>query len=132
MLFSKLKGQGAANVVGARQRVARRGHGHTRATALSRARLARSFYVDVLRGREVWDAEAAGACQLSFMIEGTRVDVNTHAATEGAPLALCVGDPDRLAERCWDAGYSVDVRQDSTGTTMSLIDPFGNRIDLVR
>lgn len=91
--------------------------------------VARAFYCDVLNGRQVWDSERIGS--LSFIVEGTRIDVNTSAVDDSEPVILSVDNPDGLAERCWDAGYSVRVEHDATGMTMSVIDPFGRRIELV-
>ena len=91
--------------------------------------VARAFYCDVLRGRQVWDSERAGG--LAFIVEGVRIDVSASAAGDSEPVVLSVDNPDALAERCWDAGYSVRVHHDATGVTMSVIDPFGRRIELV-
>jgi catechol 2,3-dioxygenase-like lactoylglutathione lyase family enzyme len=101
------------------------------AIAIDTTRIARAFYCDVLRGRQVWDSEASG--NLSFMIEGARIDVTTTVAADAGPVVLSVGNPEHLAERCWDAGYSVRVDHDETGdAAMSVIDPFGRRLELVR
>lgn len=100
------------------------------AGAPSHKRIARAFYCDVMQGRQVWDSERAGG--LSFIVEGTRIDVSTSAAGDREPVVLSVDNPDVLAERCWDAGYSVRVEHDATRTTLSVIDPFGRQIDLVR
>ena len=102
-------------------------------TTLDRTRVARAFYCDVLQGRQVWEAERAGG--LSFIVEGTRIDVGASPASDREPVVLPVLDPSAVAERCWDAGYSVRVPEgeDSTaGAAVSVIDPFGRRIDLVR
>lgn len=101
------------------------------AISIEKNRIARAFYCDVLHGRQVWHSERAGS--LSFMVEGARIDMSTSAAGDSEPVVLSVGNPERLAERCWDAGYSVRVDHDPTGdATMSVIDPFGRRIELVR
>ena len=99
-------------------------------SAPNHTRTARAFYCDVLNGRQVWDSERAGS--LSFIVEGTSIDASTSAAGDREPAVLSVDNPDALAERCWDAGYSVRVDHDATGVTMSVIDPFGRRIELVR
>ncbi|HTJ22965.1 MAG TPA: hypothetical protein VL383_11255 [Gemmatimonadaceae bacterium] len=83
-----------------------------------------------MQGRQVWDSE--GASGLSFIVQGARIDVSTSAAVDREPVVLPVDNPDVLAERCWDAGYSVRVEHDATRTTLSVIDPFGRQIDLVR
>jgi hypothetical protein len=99
--------------------------------ALSRTRIARKFYCDVLRGQEVWDAERAG--NVSFIVEGTRVDVTRNRSADIEPVILSVSDPHALAERCWDAGFNVCAGQDARGfPTLAVIDPFGRRIELVR
>jgi len=97
---------------------------------LNRMRIARTFYCDVLQGQQVWDAERAG--NLSFVVEGTRIDVSPSSSLEIEPVALSVSDPHALAERCWDAGFSVRVGHDASELlTVSVIDPFGRRIELV-
>ena len=91
--------------------------------------VARAFYCDALHGRQVWDSERVGS--LSFIVAGTRIDVSTNGAGDREPVVLSVDNPDALAERCWDAGYSVRVEHDATTVRMSVIDPFGRRIELV-
>jgi catechol 2,3-dioxygenase-like lactoylglutathione lyase family enzyme len=106
---------------------------HRAPSASDRRRVARAFYCDALRGREVWDTERSrDSATLCFIVSGQRVDVSTEAPVGAAPLILSVGNPQRLAERCWDAGFSVHVDNDLSGSTMvSVTDPFGRRIDLV-
>jgi catechol 2,3-dioxygenase-like lactoylglutathione lyase family enzyme len=92
---------------------------------------ARAFYCDVLRGRQVWRTGRAGAgASLWFVVAGSIVEVGSNVSST-PPVVLHVDDPDGLAERCWDAGFSVQVHQDATGQTLvSVVDPFGRRIDL--
>lgn len=105
--------------------------GRGSAAALNRTRIARTFYCDVLKGQQVWDADRAG--NLSFVVEGTRVDVSRSSSADTKPIVLPVSDPHALAERCWDSGFIVRVGQDASGfPTLSLIDPFGRCIELVR
>jgi hypothetical protein len=113
-----------------RRRNERPKSGRESAVAINKTRIARAFYCDVLHGRQVWDSERAGS--LSFVVEGARIDVSTNAAGDSEPVVLSVAKPEALAERCWDAGYSVRVDHDATGVTMSVIDPFGRRIELAR
>jgi hypothetical protein len=96
-------------------------------------RLARGFYCDALRGRQVWDTERSShSGMLSFIVSGQRVDVSPNTPVDDTPLILSVGNPQRLAERCWDAGFSVHVDNDTAGSpAVAVIDPFGRRIDLV-
>jgi len=80
------------------------------------------------------DTDQAGdSAGLSFVVGGTRIDVSTSIPVDGAPVVLTVNNPQILAERCWDAGYSVRVRHEAESAPMvSVIDPFGRRIDLVQ
>jgi catechol 2,3-dioxygenase-like lactoylglutathione lyase family enzyme len=131
MLFNKSHRHSALSTFDKRRRGDHLRFRRTRSIGLDRTRVARAFYCDVLHGRQVWDSERAGS--LSFIVEGARIDVSTSAASDGEPVVLSVANPDALAERCWDAGYSLRVDQNATGaTTMSVIDPFGRRIELVR
>ena len=131
MIFGKSHRRGSSHMVNTRRR-----HEHLRSTrglsiAPTETRLAQAFYCDVLHGRQVWDSERAGS--LSFIVQGTRIDVSMSASADSEPVVLSVGNPDALAERCWDAGYSVRVGHDGPdGTTISVIDPFGRRVELVR
>jgi hypothetical protein len=102
-------------------------------TPLNRSRIARAFYCDVLQGQQVWEERHEGDSNMSFIVEGTRIEVGTSAASDGESVVLSVLDPSAVAERCWDAGYSVRVGDDAPGEApVSVIDPFGRRIDLVR
>ena len=127
MFFGKSSMHGIGSVLrlGRRRERARSRRGS--ATASSHARIARAFYCEVLRGRQVWGAEHDRA--LSFIVEGTRIDVSPTPAAERDVVVLPVLDPEAVAERCWDAGYDVRVGDQAA---MSVIDPFGLRIDLVR
>ena len=132
MIFSKSHSRSASHIVNTRRR-----HEHLRSTTrkLSTApaptRAAQAFYCDVLGARRVWDDERPRG--LSFILDGTRIDVNTTSARRSEPVRLSVSDPQELAERCWDAGYSVLVGPETAeGAPVSVIDPFGRRIELVR
>jgi hypothetical protein len=130
MLFKNSYGQSTAVIVDTRRRHKRLMSRRESAVAMDETQIARAFYCDVLHGRQVWDSERAGS--LSFVVEGARIDVSTNAAGDSEPVVLSVANPDALAERCWDAGYNVRVDHDGTGVTMSVIDPFGRRIELAR
>ena len=132
MIFSKSQRRIACHIVNTRRR-----HEHVRPTtrklwiAPTSTRAAQAFYCDVLGARQVWDEERPRS--LSFIVEGTRIDVTTTAARKSEPVRLSVADPQQLAERCWDAGYSVLVGLETAeGAPVSVIDPFGRRIELVR
>ena len=133
MLFRKSHRHGMIAPLDVPRRPGRALVGRASAVAPDLAHAARAFYRDVLLGRQVWDTEqSAAGGRLSFIVSGQRVDVSTTTPADDSPLILSVGNPQRLAERCWDAGFSVYVGDDATGATpVSVIDPFGRRIDLV-
>ena len=92
-----------------------------------------AFYRDALGGREVWHARRGRFVKTSkFSIGRSIVDVPPDLGPNAAPIRVVVDDPDELAQRCWDAGFSVLVNEDATGgAPVSVIDPFGRRVDLV-
>lgn len=92
----------------------------------------RAFYQDVLGGREVWPTQRADSVRcLWFLVDGTLIQARAGDADRPVPIVLEVDSPEAIAERCWDAGFLVQVRTDSAGgTALSVIDPFGQRIDL--
>jgi catechol 2,3-dioxygenase-like lactoylglutathione lyase family enzyme len=102
------------------------------ALAPGAARSARLFYQKVLGGRQVWRtgrADTGGS--LWFLVGERLVEVGPDPRGVATPILLDVDDPDTLAERCWDAGFTVRVRQHPMhGPSLSLVDPFGRRIDL--
>src|SRR6058998_14014 len=90
---------------------------------------ARRFYCEVLGGREIASPEDA----LWFLVRGVLVETgNQHPCSLG-PVTLRVKDPEAMAARCWNAGYTVlvDREEHSAPATFGLLDPFGVRIDLV-
>lgn len=106
-----------------------------RTTAAVEARAktaARSFYVGVLGGRQVWPtAHHRPGRRLWFLVSGRLVEVKSEAAHDEESLLLHVDDPDAVAERAWNAGFSVRVREEGSGEPpLSVTDPFGRRIDL--
>jgi hypothetical protein len=131
MLFRKSYKRSSMTISTARRHTGRPAARRESAIAIDTTRIARAFYCDVLGGRQVWDSECSST--LSFIVENARIDVSTSVAGGSEPVALTVSNPEHLAERCWDAGYSVRVDHDATGdATMSVIDPFGRRLELVR
>lgn len=103
-----------------------------RAIAPGEAAAARAFYCNALRGRQVWPTEDVdGGGSLWFLVGLTLVEVGPNVRLTETPTVLEVDDPTAVAERCWDAGFSVRVRRDGAGeTALSLVDPFGRRVDL--
>ena len=98
----------------------------------SAAELARAFYQDALGGRHVWPAHGADAAgRLWFRVGSTLLEVRTVDGDVLPAIVLEVDAPEAVAERCWDAGFRVEVRDGAAGrTSLSVIDPFDRRIDL--
>ena len=94
---------------------------------------ARAFYGDALRGRQLRLPVRRGMTTgLWFLVGGNIVEVRTANGGAAAPIVIDVDDPDLLAQRCWDAGFTVRVGEDETGRApVSVIDPFGRRVDLM-
>jgi catechol 2,3-dioxygenase-like lactoylglutathione lyase family enzyme len=103
-----------------------------RVIAPSAASAARAFYRDALKGQQVWPAgRMGGRGTLWFRVAGALIEVVGAAVSPNAPVMLDVDDPNELAQRCWDAGFTVRMHQDATGRApLSVFDPFGRRIDL--
>lgn len=134
MLFKKSHKHTAMSALDTRRRSKHLRIRRAPSRPFDQTRIAQAFYCDVLHGRQVWDAERAGS--LSFIVEGTRIDVSASAEVDSEPIILSVADPGALAERCWDAGYNVRVGQGrgleaAEDVTVSVIDPFGRHIELV-
>ena len=94
------------------------------------AAAAHAFYVDTLRGRQVWPTEVTAAdAGLWFLVDGALIQVCPDHRDGRSPLVLAVHAPVDLAARCWDAGLDVRVREDASGgATLSVIDPIGREI----
>ena len=92
----------------------------------------RAFYQDVLGGEQVWPTridDAGGS--LWFLVGSDLLEVRVGGGDAPAPAVLTVEAPEEVAERCWDAGFLVHVRDDaSSRTVLSVVDPLGRRIDL--
>jgi hypothetical protein len=74
-------------------------------------------------------AEAPGS--LWFLIGGTLVEVSADPGAIRTAITLAVDAPYDVAERCWDAGFTVRLRHNGPRPAdVSVVDPFGRRIDL--
>ena len=94
---------------------------------------ARSFYEDVLGGRQVWATDADADAGLWFLVDGTLIEVCAAAGAAEPRIVLAVRAPVELAARCWDAGFHVRVHDDAGGrSALSVVDPFGREIVFVR
>ena len=137
MLFTGPSMHGAVSVLTPDHRIERARLGRAYSNVFNETSIARAFYCDVLRGRQVREELPDDEARLSFIVEGTRIDVDRNAADDGAPIVLSVLDPAAVAARCWDAGHTVrvelgDQSAEERETVVSVIDPFGRQIDLVR
>jgi len=88
------------------------------------------FYCGALCGQPAGYAEASGRLRRLWFRVGDAIIETGLGWRARERIALPVHDPDETAERCWDAGFSVFVHDDSPAP-LSVVDPFGRRIDLV-
>jgi len=94
---------------------------------------ARSFYGELLGGREVFPTDGdAFASSLWFLVESQLVEVGAphHDSESEETLELRVASPIGIAERCWDAGYTVRLDSAVAGRSIRVSDPFGRVITL--
>jgi catechol 2,3-dioxygenase-like lactoylglutathione lyase family enzyme len=103
---------------------------HTRERELAAAR---TFYGDVLGGRQVWPFGSAEASErLWFLVSGALIETGPEFRNTRVRVLLGAEYADDLAARCWDAGFTVQVDPGPAGrATLTLVDPFGRQIDLV-
>ena len=95
------------------------------------SRAARAFYCDALGGRQISRVTDGSAGEsLWFVIAGTLIQIDPDGPFPGPPISLAVDHPHDLAERCWDAGFSVSVGDAGTDAPVFVFDPFGRRIEL--
>ena len=67
-----------------------------------------------------------------MFVRSSRGQRATRVAThDDSSIVLEVDAAEQIAEWCWDAGFSVYVREDARGrTVLSIVDPLGRRIEL--
>jgi len=100
--------------------------------APSAAEMVRTFYEDVLGGRQVWPSERADTAARPWFLVGSTLLQASADGDEPTPIVLAVDVPEAVAERCWDAGFLVHVWDDAAGRTrLSVVDPFDRRIELM-
>lgn len=91
---------------------------------------ARAFYCDALGGRQLRRREMGDAGEaLSFRVGGAVVTTGTVMTRERTRLV--VDDAVAVAARCWDAGFTVRVRESGDATTIAVVDPFDLEVELV-
>jgi len=88
------------------------------------------FYCKVLGGRQVWPLGVAGS--LWFEVGDALIATGPQFRHARARMAFAAEVVEDVAARCWDAGFSVLVRERRRGPpSFTVIDPFGRQIDLV-
>jgi len=95
---------------------------------------ARRFYVEVLGGREVRrdHDDAEGNASMFFVVGHILIEAGLALHDVQCPVVIGVDDVERVAARCWDAGFTVDLPVDAVGlASVTLVDPFGRCIDIV-
>jgi hypothetical protein len=93
---------------------------------------ARAFYVDLLQGTLVCAARRhTDHARAWFRVYDGLIETGPGIQEE-EPVLLHVEDPLAVAERCWDAGFSVRMLEQPCGdATVAVTDPFGRQIELV-
>lgn len=94
---------------------------------------ARTFYCDVLGGREVRrDDVATGNDRLLFIVGHTVIETGPPGRDEQRAIELLVDNVEHVATRCWDAGFTVNVPRCAIGLVpITIVDPFGLLIRLL-
>src|SRR5262245_39801223 len=86
MLFTGPSMHGAVSVLNPDHRIERARLGRAYSNVFNETSIAQAFYCDVLRGRQVREELPDGEAGLSFIVEGTRIDIGRNAAEDGAPI----------------------------------------------
>ena len=90
---------------------------------------ARAFYCDALRGRQMPRAKRGDDSALCFLVGEDLV--TTGPAAMGGRITVVVDDAVAVAARCWDAGFTVNVRDSADATTIAVVDPFDLELGLI-
>lgn len=78
-----------------------------------------------MRRRQIANAGEA----LSFRVGGELVTTGPVMTRER--IRLVVDDAVAIAARCWDAGFTVRVRESADAVTIAVVDPFDLELELV-
>ena len=88
-----------------------------------------TFYCDILDGTQ---ARTAPADELWFVVEGVLIETGPGAHTEWGRMTIEVENPEEVAAKCWDGGFTVRTEEaESWSPRLTLVDPFGLEIALV-
>lgn len=100
-------------------------------TAADQAVAARTFYEQLLGGRQMWPTgRRAGAGRLWFLFGETLIETGPIRDGGADPIEIGMDAPNDAAARCWDAGYTVRLLKRESAVMLSVIDPFGRQIVL--
>jgi hypothetical protein len=91
---------------------------------------ARAFYCEALGGRRIRRPTLCDDRGVLCFRVGTHL-VTTGPAAKGRRITLVVDDAVAIAERCWDAGFTVRIRDSTDATTIAVIDPFALELALL-
>ena len=86
---------------------------------------ARSFYQDLLGGRQVWPTGRRAIGKLYFLFDRSVVEVGP-ARSDVEMVELGVDSPYDIAAKCWDAGFTVRLPEQPGA--IAVIDPFGRAV----
>ena len=91
---------------------------------------ATAFYCDILNGTQ---ARTAPANELWFVVGGVLIETGPGAHTEWGRVAIEVENPEDVAAKCWDGGFTVRTEGGAPcSPRLTLVDPFGLEIALVK
>lgn len=88
---------------------------------------ARSFYQDLLGGRQVWPTGRRAVGRLYFLFDQSIVEIDP-SRSDMESLELAVESPNDVAARCWDAGYTVRLLANERPGALVVVDPFGRAV----
>lgn len=95
---------------------------------------ARRLYCDLLDGQQLAEDDSAPIdIALRFLVAGVAVHTGANRRGATSRVVLRVRDPESLAARCWNAGFTIFVDEpvaSSAKATVGIVDPFGLRIEL--
>ena len=91
------------------------------------------FYCCLLGGTQLPPDESAEAnASVRFLVGDVIIETGPEFRNARARITLCAETAEDVAIRCWDAGFSVHVRERRRGrSSLAVVDPFGRYIDLV-
>ena len=97
---------------------------------------ARRLYCELLDGLEIPpEASAGDESVICFVVNCVVIETGNGRRRPTARVLVPVEDPETIAARCWNSGYTVmvdDVTGASRAAVFTVLDPFGLHIELDR